>query len=241
MTLLDRATPRTTTLTRSMRPHVEPPAPAYGRIRLELGDAAGLDVWLWEEDEFLREGRTHVGGVHVVLSDPCARASQGHGAPGATPSVDTQALRASLAAGTARLLLPLASEAPATALPRPAAPPIATAAPSFRGGLPPGALRRVRDFVAQRMSERIELCQLAQIAGLSVCHFSRAFKQSVGLPPHRYLMRERISAAALLIRTTDRPLVEIALEVGFSDQSHFTRCFSDVMGDTPRDYRRMHR
>lgn len=241
MSLLDHATPHATTLTRSMRPHVELPAPAHGCMRLELGDAAGLDVWLWEEDEFLREGRTHVGGVHVVLSGPRAQASQGHGAPGATPCVDAQALRASLAAGTARLLLRPASETPTTGLPLPAAEPAATSAPSFRGGLPPGALRRVRDFVAQRMAERIELCQLAQIAGLSVCHFSRAFKQSVGLPPHRYLMRERISAAALLIRTTDRPLVEIALEVGFSDQSHFTRCFSDVMGDTPRDYRRMHR
>jgi transcriptional regulator GlxA family with amidase domain len=113
--------------------------------------------------------------------------------------------------------------------------------PSFRGGLPPGALRRVRDFVTRRLAEKIELSQLADIAGLSVCHFSRAFKQSMGLPPHRYLMRERVAAAARLIRATDRPLVEISLEVGFSDQSHFTRCFSDVMGDTPRDYRRKYR
>lgn len=188
--------------------------------------AASFEVRVWNEDEFRHESSVHTTGVHVVLSSPQASNM---------PAMDAQTLRANLASGTVRLLLlarnhTLALEAPHAVVP-----------PSFRGGLPPGALRRVRDFVTRRLAEKIELSQLADIAGLSVCHFSRAFKQSMGLPPHRYLMRERVAAAARLIRATDRPLVEISLEVGFSDQSHFTRCFSDVMGDTPRDYRRKHR
>jgi AraC-like DNA-binding protein len=106
-----------------------------------------------------------------------------------------------------------------------------------RGGLAPGALRRVREHIHSRLSERIELNELAAIAGLSDCHFSRAFKQSMGIPPHRYVMQRRIEVAAVLIEQTDRPLSEIALEVGFSDQSHFTRMFSRLASQTPRDYR----
>ena len=106
-----------------------------------------------------------------------------------------------------------------------------------RGGLAPGALRRVREHIHSRLSERIELSELAAIARLSDCHFSRAFKQSLGVPPHRYVMQRRIEAAAVMIEQTDRPLSEIALEVGFSDQSHFTRMFLRLANQTPRDYR----
>jgi AraC-like DNA-binding protein len=224
MTLSHHSTPFTPALARHLPADAGP-----AHMTLELGGAAGLEVRVWSEDDFMREGRALGAGIHVVLGN--ARAS-GANAVCAWHAMDAQALRASLAAGTARLLLPAPPPSPSSQTSSP---------PSFRGGLPPGALRRVRDFVAQRLAEKIELGQLAEIAGLSVCHFSRAFKQSMGLPPHRYLMRERVSAAALLVRTTDRPLVEISLEVGFSDQSHFTRCFSDVMRDTPRDYRRKHR
>lgn len=110
-----------------------------------------------------------------------------------------------------------------------------------RGGLAPGALRRVREHIHQRLAERIELSDLAQIAGLSECHFARAFKQSVGMPPHRYVLQRRIEAAALMIERTDRPLSEIALDVGFSDQSHFTRMFSRLARQTPREFRHQRR
>jgi AraC-like DNA-binding protein len=112
---------------------------------------------------------------------------------------------------------------------------------SARGGLAPGALRRVHAHIHSRLSQRIELSELADIAGLSGCHFSRAFKQSLGVPPHRYLMQRRIEAAAELIEQTDRPMSEIALEVGFSDQSHFTRMFSRHFLQTPRQFRFAHR
>jgi AraC-like DNA-binding protein len=106
-----------------------------------------------------------------------------------------------------------------------------------RGGLAPGALQRVCDHVEARLAERIALRELADVARLSACHFSRAFKQSVGASPHRYVMTRRIAAAARLIRESRSPLTEIALMVGFSDQSHFTRVFASMMGEAPSIYR----
>lgn len=112
---------------------------------------------------------------------------------------------------------------------------------SPRGGLPPGALRRVRETIEQRLAERIELSELAAVAGVSRCHFARAFKESMGQPPHRYLLIRRIAVAAGLIKDTDRTLADISLHMGFFDQSHFTRVFTRIFGETPSMHRRMHR
>lgn len=109
------------------------------------------------------------------------------------------------------------------------------------GGLAPGPLRRVREHVESHLAEKIGLTELAAIAKLSDCHFSRVFKQSVGVSPHRYIMTRRIAAAARLMQDCDRPLIEISHAVGFSDQSHFTRVFVDVMGETPGVYQWRHR
>ena len=113
--------------------------------------------------------------------------------------------------------------------------------PAHIGGLAPGAMRRAIDHIATHLAERVQLIDLARMAGLSECHFARAFKQSTGLPPHRYLLNRRIAVAADLIARTDRALSDIALEVGFCDQSHFTRQFSSALGTTPSDYRRQRR
>jgi AraC-like DNA-binding protein len=109
-----------------------------------------------------------------------------------------------------------------------------------RGGLAPGALRRVREVIETRLAQNFELGKLAAIAGLSDSHFSRAFKQSVGVPPYRYLVQRRIAVAMELIRQSRRSLTDIALEVGFCDQSHFTRMFSQLEGESPGAYRRRH-
>jgi AraC-like DNA-binding protein len=110
-----------------------------------------------------------------------------------------------------------------------------------RGGMGFGSLRRTREHIERRLAHRISLPELAAIAGLSAGHFSRAFKQSVGMSPHRYLLKRRIAAAAELIRNTERPLAEVALSVGFCDQSHFTRVFAREWGDTPSAFRRRYR
>jgi AraC-like DNA-binding protein len=114
-------------------------------------------------------------------------------------------------------------------------PPRAPAA--CQGGLAPRVLQRVREYIDVRLGENIELEALAETAGLSRCHFARAFKQSVGTAPHSYLMQRRLERAKQLIVETALPLAEIALECGFSDQSHFSRRFLQYVGATPRAFR----
>jgi len=106
-----------------------------------------------------------------------------------------------------------------------------------RGGLGPSALRRVRSHIEDHLATGADLVSLARIAGVSCCHFSRAFKRSMGMPAHHYLITRRISAAIALIRDTDRALSDISLEVGFADQSHFSRTFVQLTGLTPGDFR----
>ncbi len=110
-----------------------------------------------------------------------------------------------------------------------------------RGGLAPAALRRVRGHISEHLHQPLGLSRLADIAELSVHHFSRAFRQSLGMPPHRYILSHRISRASQLMNDSDLPLSEIALAVGFSDQSHFTRVFSRATGETPASFRRVRR
>jgi AraC-like DNA-binding protein len=117
----------------------------------------------------------------------------------------------------------------------------ARAGASALGGIAPGALRRVKEAIEARLTDGFTLKELAAIAGLSEGHFARAFKQSEGLPPHRYLMRRRVHAAADKIRQTNLSLSETSLDVGFSDQSHFTRTFVREMGETPSGFRHRHR
>ena len=107
----------------------------------------------------------------------------------------------------------------------------------MRGGLPPRALRRVREYVEEHLDENVSVEALAGAAGLSMYHFARAFKQSEGLTPHEYLVQCRVRRAQELLAGTDLPISEIALASGFSDQSHCARRFREHVGVTPSDYR----
>lgn len=110
--------------------------------------------------------------------------------------------------------------------------------PPARGGLPPGATRRVREYVETHLSDSVDLTALATIAGLSVYHFARAFKQSAGVTPHHYLIQRRVERAQEMLARTELPLPEIALTAGFSDQSHLARHFRQLLGMTPGQFRR---
>jgi AraC-like DNA-binding protein len=112
---------------------------------------------------------------------------------------------------------------------------------SPRGGLAPGALRRVKEYIAAHLGEDLTIEILAAQAGLSVHHFARVFKASVGLPPHRYLAEQRIQKAAELLKSTEQAIATIALSVGFADQSHFSNSFHQLAGITPAQFRRAHR
>jgi transcriptional regulator GlxA family with amidase domain len=106
-----------------------------------------------------------------------------------------------------------------------------------RGALSPRVLRLVREYIHSHLEEKISNKTLAMTAGLSVWHFAREFKRLQGLSPHRYVMECRIRRTQELLAETELPLCEIAIATGFSDQSHYTRCFSAIVGVTPSSYR----
>lgn len=119
--------------------------------------------------------------------------------------------------------------------------PRTAAASQWRGGLPPRVLRRVQEYVDSHLGEDLDLEQLAQTAGLSLHHFARAFKKSIGIPPHQFVLQRRLRLARDLLTNTDRPIVDIASAAGFSDQSHLARHFRRSFAVTPVAFRRSHR
>ena len=107
----------------------------------------------------------------------------------------------------------------------------------IRGGLPPRVLQRITEYIDGNIEQRITLELLAKLANLSVSYFVRAFKQSMGITPHDYLMRRRVQLTIQLLCHTDMPLSEIAHAAGFVDQSHCARRFRQSVGMSPREYR----
>jgi transcriptional regulator of acetoin/glycerol metabolism/AraC-like DNA-binding protein len=106
-------------------------------------------------------------------------------------------------------------------------------APS-RGGLPPVLTQRICEYIESHLEQKIGLEALAAMAGLSTHYFARAFHQSVGMPPHSYLLSRRLERAERMLRETLLPLSEIAGATGFSDQSHLARHFRRRTGMSPR-------
>lgn len=110
-----------------------------------------------------------------------------------------------------------------------------------RGGLSPTLRNRVCEFIESHIGEKISLDALSSMAGLSPHHFARAFQQSLGMPPHRYLLRRRLEHVEQMLRDTQLPLSHIALAAGFADQSHLTRHFRRLTGMSPSLARDMER
>ncbi len=108
---------------------------------------------------------------------------------------------------------------------------------SAKGGLAGWQLRRVIGHIEENLGQSLACCELAAVARLSTGHFCRAFKTSVGEPPHAYVIRQRIRHAQRLMLRTDDALSEIACICGLTDQAHLTRLFRRVVGNTPRAWR----
>lgn len=112
------------------------------------------------------------------------------------------------------------------------------AAETPNGGLPASTLRRVTDYVARHFDENLTLDDLADVAGLSTYHFCHLFKASMGLPPYQYVMQERLEEAKRLLRSTDWPVMQVCLAVGYESLGHFSTLFKREVGLPPGAYRR---
>jgi AraC-like DNA-binding protein len=111
---------------------------------------------------------------------------------------------------------------------------------SARAGLAPWQLRRVIDFMEANLADQPSIRELARECGLSGSHFARAFRQATGMPPHRWLTKQRIERAKRLLLETHLGLSEIALVCGYVDQSHMSRNFMRAEGYGPGKWRRLH-
>jgi len=114
---------------------------------------------------------------------------------------------------------------------------------SNAGGLKPRKLSRLQENTAKSMilanlQGTVSIAELAQACNLSRGYFIHAFRETTGMTPYQWLLRERISRARTLLLETDASLSDVAIACGFSDQSHFTRVFSTVVGTTPGIWRR---
>ncbi|MGC1550092.1 MAG: AraC family transcriptional regulator, partial [Rhodanobacter sp.] len=105
-------------------------------------------------------------------------------------------------------------------------------------GLASWQQHRAKELMREHLSVGISLQQVANACRLSPSAFVKAFKKSVGMTPHQWLLHQRIDHASELMRRGDMPLAEVALSSGFADQSHFTRTFTQKMGASPGAFRR---
>jgi AraC family transcriptional regulator len=106
------------------------------------------------------------------------------------------------------------------------------------GGLPAWQSKRVAEFIEEHLAEEISLATLAELVDLSLFHFARAFKQSFGVPPHRYHSARRMDRARNLLQSPALSVTQIGAQTGFRETSSFTRAFRRFTGVTPTEYRR---
>jgi AraC family transcriptional regulator len=110
--------------------------------------------------------------------------------------------------------------------------------PSGSPSLPGYKLRQITDWLAENVAEEFNLDRLAAQAGLSKFYFNRLFKSAMGMSPSRYHITLRMDEAKRLLRETKKSVVDVALDVGYANPSHFAQLFRRETGLSPSDYRR---
>ena len=110
--------------------------------------------------------------------------------------------------------------------------------PPVRGGLAAWQVRRAKELLSVNRDGNVPLKEVARECRLSVSHFSRAFRRTVGTAPHNWLLMHRIEVAKEKLRDSRLSLADVALACGFADQSHLTRVFTRVVGASPGAWRR---
>lgn len=107
----------------------------------------------------------------------------------------------------------------------------------YNGRLSDQQLRQIADYIDEHLDREIKLLDLSQLVGLSSFYFSRLFKQSIGIPPHQYVLQQRVERAKQLLKTTELPIMEIAISCGFSSHSHLGKLIRQCTGRSPKAYR----
>jgi AraC family transcriptional regulator len=108
---------------------------------------------------------------------------------------------------------------------------------TYRGGLGPSRLRRIRELVHAKMEDELTLHEMAQSVGLSTAHFSQMFRKSTGERPHEFVLRHRIERAKEMLRAAEVRILDVAVACGFKTQQHFARVFRQMCGASPTEYR----
>lgn len=108
---------------------------------------------------------------------------------------------------------------------------------NVNGQLTPHQVERVRELIDAKLGGKVSLQEMADAAGLSAYHFSRAFKRAAGVSPYRFLLRARVERAQALIRA-GLPLAEVIAATGFAGPSQFSRTFVALTGETPSSFRK---
>jgi AraC family transcriptional regulator len=107
---------------------------------------------------------------------------------------------------------------------------------SYGDGLSAHSLQQVREYINEHLHLDLKLIELAAIAQMSPYYFLRLFKQSMGTTPHQYILQRRIEKAKFLLQHGKLSIAEIAVRVGFCDQSHLTQYFKRIVGVTPKEF-----
>jgi AraC family transcriptional regulator len=107
---------------------------------------------------------------------------------------------------------------------------------SYSEGLSQSTLKQLTEYIHEHLHQELRLADLSAIAQLSPYHFLRLFKQRTGITPHQYILQCRIEQAKYLLEHSKLSIAEIALQTGFSDQSHLTRWCKRLVGVTPKQF-----
>ena len=111
-------------------------------------------------------------------------------------------------------------------------------AQQWKGGLSPSQLRRVSEYVQDRLTHELTLVELASVVGLSRAHFSQMFRRSTGISPHKFVTNARIARAKELLQKPELRITDITIVCGFQTSQHFARVFKIWCGTSPTQFRR---
>jgi AraC family transcriptional regulator len=105
------------------------------------------------------------------------------------------------------------------------------------GGLSDRQILQISDYIHDHLAEEIKIAELANLTRMSHFHFSRLFKQAIGVSPQQYVIEQRVERAKQLLKQTQLPIMEIAIQCGFSSHSHLGKWFRQCTGLSPKAYR----